>query len=434
MSLSVATILLFVQVVLVAQDLKSFRATNEKWGYKDSEGKEVIPAKFLYAKDFEEGLAKVEAKKNRYGYIDPTGKLVIPAKFSAAGDFKDGIAWVRLGDKEGFIDKTGNAVIPIAYDEVENFHEDLASVKLGGKWGFIDKSGKEVIPFTFQSVGSFHEGLAHAELNAKYGFIDRSGKEVIPFTFDDAGDFYEGLAKVRRGGYMSGLWGYIDKKGEVVIDYQFEKADDFEGGKAKVERNGLKFYIDARGRDEKQIEEAKRLAEQQDIEQKARAIAKHRKEKGQTLEFYNKLANAVRNNDLQAARQAAIDALVITGFKEKAGKEMNLYNPDPHREGENCLVYSSNEGFGLSDRVPFVIEKFESAGGSIQVYRNMNQEEVNATRRELRMPEAEKAGWKFLGVNGLWEFWENNGIRFTFPARDIGSGGDTNISKMPLKK
>jgi hypothetical protein len=66
---------------------------------------------------FSEGLTPVKLN-NKWGFIDKTGKEVIPIKYDNAGYFSEGLAPVKLNGKCGFIDKTGKEVIPIKYDNV----------------------------------------------------------------------------------------------------------------------------------------------------------------------------------------------------------------------------------------------------------------------------------------------------------------------------
>jgi hypothetical protein len=83
---------------------------NQKIGYCDLTGKEVIPPQFEDVMfDFSEGLCVVQVKGQK-GYIDKTGKLVIPAQYEKAGNFQHGYAKVTsaLGDEH--IDKTGKKV------------------------------------------------------------------------------------------------------------------------------------------------------------------------------------------------------------------------------------------------------------------------------------------------------------------------------------
>jgi len=159
----------------------------------------------------EDGLARVKLN-NKMGYIDKTGKEVIPCIYDSIGDFENGRARVELDGNVGFINKTGKALFP--------FSENLVKLELNGKWGLVDKTGKDIIPCKYDSIGDFLEnGLAHVKLNGKIGFINKTGKEVIPCKYDSVGDFSEdGLAEVT----LNGRIGLIDKTGMEVISVSLE--------------------------------------------------------------------------------------------------------------------------------------------------------------------------------------------------------------------
>ena len=226
--------------------------TSEKWGYVNEKGKEKIPFKYDFAKDFSEGLAKVgivvEARIGRdtickYGYVNKKGKEVIPLKYCAIGDFSEGLAkvvietkgqWNELIYKRGYIDKTGKEVISPKYDGGGSFSEGLAKIRVGGefsvrrvsaftsdddvsddyvigdaRYGYVDKTGKEIIPAKYTKIGDFSEGLAKIELNGKYGYVDITGKEIIPPKYANAEDFSEGMARVT----LDAKTDYINKNG-----------------------------------------------------------------------------------------------------------------------------------------------------------------------------------------------------------------------------
>lgn len=204
---------------------------KEKIGFIDKTGKEVIPLKYDYLSDFHEGLASVR-QNNKWGFIDKTGKEVIPCKYNLAADFSEGLASVDLKNKWGFIDKTGKVVIPIIYDDVRSFNEGLASVTLNDKSGFIDNTGKVVIPLIYESAGLFNEGLAVVGKNGYYGCIDKTGNEIIPFKYESFNRYFkEGLLAVK----LNDLWGYIDKTGKEIIPFKYQFAGTFDNGVALVE-------------------------------------------------------------------------------------------------------------------------------------------------------------------------------------------------------
>jgi len=49
-------------------------------------------------------------KNDKWGYIDKTGKQVIQLKYDYAEDFKNGKAKVKLDGEEFYIDKKGKKV------------------------------------------------------------------------------------------------------------------------------------------------------------------------------------------------------------------------------------------------------------------------------------------------------------------------------------
>ena len=101
----------------------------------------MTPKNYFYIWIFSEGLARV-LLNNKLGFIDKTGKEVIPIKYDDASSFSEGLASVSLNYKYGFIDKTGKEVIPIKYDYAEGFSEGLAQVKLNNKWFYINQKGE----------------------------------------------------------------------------------------------------------------------------------------------------------------------------------------------------------------------------------------------------------------------------------------------------
>lgn len=167
-------LLLLGAIAVQAQELKSFKADNDKYGYKDQNGKIIIEAKYDYAKIFTEGLAPVNIG----------GKL---SAFSV---------------------------------------NDYGSYVIGGKWGYIDKKGKEVISIKYSYASIFENGLAAVVHNGQWGFIDKNDKVVVPFEYDDVGDYFfdfnlysrgfdkDGKIKVQKDGRQF----YIDKTGKEIED------------------------------------------------------------------------------------------------------------------------------------------------------------------------------------------------------------------------
>jgi serine/threonine protein kinase len=215
----------------VYTDRQSFE-DNKKYGYKNTKGEIVIPAKYDMTGGFSNGLAAVQMG-DKWGFIDEDDNVVIPIKFEAAGSFAENLAAVKLNGKWGFLDNTGDEIIPFKYENPGyGFHEGLDSVKLNGKWGFIDKTGKEVVPFKYDELSWFSESLAHVKMGDKWGFIDKTGNTVVPFKYEDARWFKEDLASVK----LNGKYGFIDKTDKEIIPFKFDYADysGFDKGLAVV--------------------------------------------------------------------------------------------------------------------------------------------------------------------------------------------------------
>ena len=114
------------------------------------DGKEV--GKYDMVCDVVEGMANVKLN-DKWGFVDAAGKEVVSCKYDGALHFSDGFAAVKVGEQWGVIDKTGNEVIPCKYDALGYFHDGIARVELGGKYGFIDATGAEVIPCKYDTYG-----------------------------------------------------------------------------------------------------------------------------------------------------------------------------------------------------------------------------------------------------------------------------------------
>ena len=106
------------------------------WGFRDINGKEVIPATYLQVLDFSDGMAAVCGKVGeveKWGFIDTTGKLVIPLTYTIQPkSFSDGYAVIANKEKEQFyIDKTGTIIKgPFKYgddmsERISSFHVSI---------------------------------------------------------------------------------------------------------------------------------------------------------------------------------------------------------------------------------------------------------------------------------------------------------------------
>ena len=93
--------------------------------------------------DFHSKLKWVKLN-NKYGYVNKSGEEVIPLKYDGVANFSEGLAGVKLNGKWGYVNQSGVEVIPLIYDDADNFKEGKAQVKLNGRYFYIDKNGNEI--------------------------------------------------------------------------------------------------------------------------------------------------------------------------------------------------------------------------------------------------------------------------------------------------
>lgn len=238
---------------------------NKKLGYIDPAGKVIISLQYDNADKFIDGLAMVSLR-NKWGYINKSGKEIVPIKYDGADIFMDGLARVKqeikstsaLGKnpsaaavkrayKYGFVNKQGHEIIPLQYDEASVFYGEYATVVQQDKWGIIDTLNHIIIPIKYDNILFSGGGFVIVLLDKKYGYVDiKTGAEVIPPKYDWVYDFYdEPIACVK----LANKYGFIDKTGKEVIPLQYDDATTFSNGKAWVKKDGREYYIDQTGKE-----------------------------------------------------------------------------------------------------------------------------------------------------------------------------------------
>jgi len=245
---------------------------KDRWGfvaYHEGALKNAIPARFLQAKDFAEGLASVEESDDApvdeqaepklfedaeamkkptgpaaWGYVIPSGKLWIPLEFAEAGNFLDGRAAVRpLGEGTpwALIDSRGKVRTTGRYSRLVPLGERRVAWKREAGWGLMDFQEKifEISPGgpeSLQAIGPYGSERAPAKDRAgKWGYLDPDGKWAIPAKYERAGVFRSGLAPAREPG---GRWGFLKPDGSWGIEPKFSRVQGFSDGLAAVAEAG----------------------------------------------------------------------------------------------------------------------------------------------------------------------------------------------------
>lgn len=116
---------------------------GSKWGFKDKNGKELIPPIYDEVFNFKGDYACVE-RKQMFGFINRENELIIPYKYDWASSFSEGYACVGNESKCGYITPEDVIVIPFIYDAGTPVIDGKAQVKQNGNWGTLDLSTKTV--------------------------------------------------------------------------------------------------------------------------------------------------------------------------------------------------------------------------------------------------------------------------------------------------
>ena len=196
-------------------------------------------------------------KDEKYGYLDETGKEVIPARFQKAELFRNGLAAVKENDKWGYIDSSGEYVIQPQYDDADSFFANVAEVKQNGESLIINKNGEVKqqgisIYDPYRSEECQQEGrMVICNENDKYGYMSVDGELIVEPKFNEAYPFSDGVALVlvaQPEGSTNTDYGYIDPEGNYVLEPQYYLAKNFNDGYAYVNVDSTtQGFIDKQG-------------------------------------------------------------------------------------------------------------------------------------------------------------------------------------------
>ncbi len=205
-----------------------------------------------YIKDLYPAMINTIGPK-QYGYIDSNGRFIIPAKFSSAENFnEDNIAIVCENEHCGVIDSSGNYVIPPLYDSIEPFTEKRAVYMLDNTMGVITEEGKRITKKPYNFIASFSDSLALVGLTTSsgeylYGYIDRDGREIILPMYIEGSDFKDNIALVKD---KDGIYKIINKAGMVMTSFPYKHVGNYGEGVFTFSKTlgGLLGYVDTKRR------------------------------------------------------------------------------------------------------------------------------------------------------------------------------------------
>ncbi len=255
-----------------------------KYGYIDTNLKEVIACQYDDARDFSEGKAAVKSN-GLWGYVNEQGKLIANFGYKEAYPYSCGMAAVvNENDSLGFVDSFGLLIVPFSYDKVENlkFVDSVCIVRKNGEQIQIDTKGNvlgqvvqairtetprsnrksqleklratalyDVAPTPFDELGMFNNGYAIVmqknEAGKKgYGVLTSKGQLVVPCEYDQIeGPFTSAVEYfvVEKGGQL----GAIKTDGSNLIPCEYQKVFSTGSEMIMVQKDGLLGFVDKKG-------------------------------------------------------------------------------------------------------------------------------------------------------------------------------------------
>ncbi len=166
----------------------------------------------------------------KYGFIDKNGFEVIKPDYDDARGFKEGRAGVKKDNKWFFINKMGEKA-SLEYEHLRDFEGSYAVVKRKGKFGMIDKNGLEIIETKYDTIESLSDNLILVRENGVFKYININNQVILelPKTIMMAYPFKDGIARVTR---KDSRKYFINKKGGKITDAIYDSTSDFNFGLA----------------------------------------------------------------------------------------------------------------------------------------------------------------------------------------------------------
>lgn len=129
------------------------------WGVIDKKGEYVIEPQFAMMRN--DGKWFQIKSEDFWGWCDSDGEIVIPARYEKAFGFFDGDrAPVLINGKWAYIDRKGAVAVKPQFDRALPFVGDLAAVWVGEYVGFINKDGRYEINPQYNGLSRDYEANA----------------------------------------------------------------------------------------------------------------------------------------------------------------------------------------------------------------------------------------------------------------------------------
>lgn len=255
----------------ISQFSEGLSAVTDKEGFRviDKSGKVITTKAYSFIGDFNNGRALFGTVapngKYLYGYLDSEGKEVIPAKFESAGNFKSGKAVVRLSESQyALIGINGNVLNVYHYSNVGDLGDGLLAYQKspGEKFGYINEDGTVAIPPKFSWASVFSDGRAVVNMSDIYtnlmGLINKTGEFIIKPQYNDIRILGENRVAVGKAidkdrPYIGSRYSIADSNGRFFTGFLYNGVSDYKDGIASAFNDYYTFFIDTIGRPVKRL-------------------------------------------------------------------------------------------------------------------------------------------------------------------------------------
>lgn len=201
---------------------------NGLWGYTDSSGTVVIPAKYEQAGPFVDGGLTVVKTGTGFGLLNKNGEEVVkPVIADRIMDCGCGVYGFKQTNGFALVNKLGKRIDRGQVQEVlSDCHEDRLAVKIDGKWGYVDAKGQPQIEADMEQVFPFYHGVAPVRKVGQkmWMLIGRDGKPIGTGRFETMYPFTDGFGVgIQPDAYGRSKYGVVDSLGNTIIPFQFAR-------------------------------------------------------------------------------------------------------------------------------------------------------------------------------------------------------------------
>lgn len=208
---------------------------------------QITTNNYLFIGDFVNGLARIKFN-NKYGYVNYEGIELIKPQFDVAEDFtSDGFAYVeQIGVGKKIIDLNGRLVKDLTHLKKVNVFEKGYATFQGSnhKFGIINNNGIIVIEPIFEEIKNVDQNnLVRVKYDYNgWGIIDLNTKKITNSLYKFIGDPSEGYYPVKEFKYGHNA-GFIDTSGNLKIGCIYLNTFQFRKGIALVQKTQSQYTL-----------------------------------------------------------------------------------------------------------------------------------------------------------------------------------------------